>query len=121
MPTIEQSIEVEVPVSTAYNQWTQFEEFPSFMDGVDEVKQLDDTHLHWSPRSAATARSGTPRSPSRPRISALPGRPPLARAMPASSRSTHSTKVARRSCSSSTGSRKAWSRPSARWSQRAIQ
>ena len=47
MPSIEQSIEVEVPVSTAYNQWTQFEEFPSFMDGVDSVKQTDDTHLHW--------------------------------------------------------------------------
>jgi uncharacterized membrane protein len=47
MPSIEESVEVEVPVSTAYNQWTQFEEFPSFMDAVDEVKQLDDTHLHW--------------------------------------------------------------------------
>jgi uncharacterized membrane protein len=47
MPSIEQSVEVDVPVSTAYNQWTQFEEFPSFMDGVEEVKQLDDTHLHW--------------------------------------------------------------------------
>ena len=47
MPTIEQSIEVEVPVSTAYNQWTQFEEFPKFMNGVEEVRQLDDTHLHW--------------------------------------------------------------------------
>jgi uncharacterized membrane protein len=47
MPIIEQSIEVEVPVSTAYNQWTQFEEFPEFMDGVEEVRQLDDTHLHW--------------------------------------------------------------------------
>ena len=47
MPSIEQSIEVDVPVSTAYNQWTQFEEFPSFMDGVEAVKQLDDTHLHW--------------------------------------------------------------------------
>jgi uncharacterized membrane protein len=46
--TIEQEIEVEVPVSTAYNQWTQFEEFPSFMEGVDEVKQLDDTLLHWA-------------------------------------------------------------------------
>jgi uncharacterized membrane protein len=45
---IEQEIEVEVPVSTAYNQWTQFEEFPSFMEGVDEVKQLDDTLLHWA-------------------------------------------------------------------------
>jgi uncharacterized membrane protein len=36
-----------VPVATAYNQWTQFEEFPKFMDGVKEVRQLDDTHLHW--------------------------------------------------------------------------
>ncbi len=44
---IEQSIEVEVPVSTAYNQWTQFEEFPQFMEAVTEVRQLDDTHLHW--------------------------------------------------------------------------
>lgn len=41
------SIEVEVPVSTAYNQWTQFEEFPRFMASVQEVKQIDDTHLHW--------------------------------------------------------------------------
>jgi uncharacterized membrane protein len=48
MPSVEESVEVEVPVSAAYNQWTQFEEFPSFMDGVQEVKQLDDTHLHWA-------------------------------------------------------------------------
>jgi uncharacterized membrane protein len=47
MATIEQSIEVDVPVTTAYNQWTQFEEFPQFMDGVDSIRQLDDTHLHW--------------------------------------------------------------------------
>jgi uncharacterized membrane protein len=47
MPTIEQSIEVNVPVSTAYNQWTQFEEFPQFMEGVESVTQLDDTHLRW--------------------------------------------------------------------------
>jgi uncharacterized membrane protein len=47
MATIEQSVEVNVPISTAYNQWTQFEEFPSFMEGVEEVRQLDDTHLHW--------------------------------------------------------------------------
>jgi uncharacterized membrane protein len=45
--TVEAAIEVNVPVSTAYNQWTQFEEFPEFMDGVDEVRQLDDTRLHW--------------------------------------------------------------------------
>jgi uncharacterized membrane protein len=45
--TIDASIEVDVPVSTAYNQWTQFEDFPLFMQGVDHVQQLDDTRLHW--------------------------------------------------------------------------
>ncbi|HEU4853957.1 MAG TPA: SRPBCC family protein [Nitrosospira sp.] len=45
--TIEDSIEVNVPISTAYNQWTQFEDFPKFMKGVIEVRQLDDTHVHW--------------------------------------------------------------------------
>jgi uncharacterized membrane protein len=45
--TIDESIEVEVPVTTAYNQWTQFEEFPLFMEGVDHVEQRDDTRLHW--------------------------------------------------------------------------
>jgi uncharacterized membrane protein len=43
----EESIEVDVPVSTAYNQWTQFEDFPKFMESVREVRQLDDTHLRW--------------------------------------------------------------------------
>ena len=47
MSTIEQSVEVNVPVRTAYNQWTQFEEFPRFMEGVETVQQLDDTRLHW--------------------------------------------------------------------------
>ena len=44
---IEEAIEVDVPVSTAYNQWTQFEEFPLFMLGVEHVEQRDDTRLHW--------------------------------------------------------------------------
>ena len=44
---IEKHIDVDVPVSTAYNQWTQFEEFPHFMEGVKSVKQLDDKRLHW--------------------------------------------------------------------------
>ncbi len=47
MKTIAKSITVNVPVSQAYNQWTQFEEFPHFMEGVKEVKQLDDKRLHW--------------------------------------------------------------------------
>jgi uncharacterized membrane protein len=47
MATIEESVDVNVPLSTAYNQWTQFEDFPSFMEGVEAVRQLDDTHLHW--------------------------------------------------------------------------
>ena len=42
-----ESIDIQVPVSTAYNQWTQFEEFPRFMDNVHEVRQRDDKHLHW--------------------------------------------------------------------------
>jgi uncharacterized membrane protein len=47
MATIEKSIDVEVPVSVAYGQWTQFEQFPQFMSGVVEVHQLDDSHMHW--------------------------------------------------------------------------
>ena len=45
--TVEESIELEVPVSTAYNQWTQFEDFPKFMATVEAVNQIDTTHLHW--------------------------------------------------------------------------
>lgn len=41
------SIDVHVPLQTAYNQWTQFEDFPEFMEGVEEVRQLDDNHLFW--------------------------------------------------------------------------
>jgi uncharacterized membrane protein len=47
MATIEKSIDVNVPVRVAYNQWTQFEEFPRFMEGVREVRQLDARRLHW--------------------------------------------------------------------------
>ena len=47
MVRIKTSIEVDCPLSQVYNQWTQFEEFPRFMDGVKEVRQLDDQRLHW--------------------------------------------------------------------------
>ena len=47
MSTIEKSVEVNVPAETAYNQWTQFEDFPRFMEGVEEVRQGSDKHLHW--------------------------------------------------------------------------
>jgi uncharacterized membrane protein len=50
MAKVEKSIDVNVPVHVAYNQWTQFESFPQFMKGVEEVHQLDDTHLHWKAR-----------------------------------------------------------------------
>jgi uncharacterized membrane protein len=45
--TIEESVDVDVPVRVAYNQWTQFETFPEFMGGVESITQIDDTHNHW--------------------------------------------------------------------------
>ena len=48
MASVVESIDVKAPVTTVYNQWTQFEEFPQFMEGVKSVTQIDDTHLHWA-------------------------------------------------------------------------
>src|ERR1700761_5017646 len=45
--TVAESIDVDVPVRTAYDQWTQFESFPHFMSGVESIRQVDDTHTHW--------------------------------------------------------------------------
>ena len=56
MSTVEESIDVHVPVRTAYNQWTQFEEFPRFMEGVEEIRQIDDTHVHWRTKIAGVER-----------------------------------------------------------------
>jgi uncharacterized membrane protein len=56
MTTVEQSIDIEVPVRTAYDQWTQFEEFPRFMEGVEEVRQITDDRLHWKTRIAGVER-----------------------------------------------------------------
>jgi HSP20 family molecular chaperone IbpA/ribosome-associated toxin RatA of RatAB toxin-antitoxin module len=51
MAKLEKSVEVNVPVRAAYNQMTQFEQYPRFMEGVQEVKQVNDTHLHWHTKS----------------------------------------------------------------------
>lgn len=56
MSTIEKSIDVAVPVRTAYDQWTQFESFPRFMEGVESVTQLDDKRLHWKAEIAGVTR-----------------------------------------------------------------
>ncbi|WP_168626010.1 MULTISPECIES: SRPBCC family protein [unclassified Cryobacterium] len=56
MGTIESEIDVDVPISVAYNQWTQFEEFPRFMDGVESIRQIDETHTHWKVKVAGVER-----------------------------------------------------------------
>jgi len=56
MAVIERSIEVDVPVRTAYDQWTQFEEFPRFMEGVEHVRQIDDTTMEWKASIAGASR-----------------------------------------------------------------
>ena len=53
---VEKTIDVAVPARTAYNQWTQFEEFPNFMKDVEEVRQIDDTHLHWTAEIAGVTK-----------------------------------------------------------------
>ncbi|MDR6509052.1 SRPBCC family protein [Arthrobacter oryzae] len=56
MATVQESINVNVPLSQAYNQWTQFEDFPHFMSGVDSVRQLDDTTVHFKTSIAGVKR-----------------------------------------------------------------
>src|SRR2546430_17489776 len=56
MAHVEKSIEVQRPVDQVYAQWTQFEEFPEFMENVDEVRQLDDQHLEWKAKVAGIER-----------------------------------------------------------------
>jgi len=59
MPKIQDSTEVQVPVRQAYNQWTQFEEFPKFMEGIQSVQQLDDTHVQWVAEIGGKSRQWT--------------------------------------------------------------
>lgn len=56
MSIVRDSIDVNVPINTAYNQWTQFETFPEFMSAVEEVRQIDDKHLHWKVSVAGVTR-----------------------------------------------------------------
>lgn len=56
MASVTESIDVDVPVRTAYNQWTQFESFPQFMSGVESVTQQDDTHTHWKTKIGGVER-----------------------------------------------------------------
>lgn len=54
--TIEQSVDVDVAIAAVYAQWTQFETFPSFMNGIEEVRQVDETHLHFKAKIAGVER-----------------------------------------------------------------
>ena len=56
MSTVRAEIDIDLPISTVYNQWTQFETFPQFMSGVDTVRQVDDTHTHWEVSIAGVSR-----------------------------------------------------------------
>ena len=91
MGKIQALIEVNVPISTAYNQWTQFEEFPRFMDGIESVKQLDDRTLEWHANIAAMTKRGRPTSPSRSPTTESRGIRPPALGTTAWSRSSEST------------------------------
>jgi uncharacterized membrane protein len=57
MSQIIETVDVDVPVRTAYDQWTQFESFPMFMEGVEKVEQLDDTTLRWTAEIAGQKRT----------------------------------------------------------------
>ncbi|XPP25465.1 MAG: SRPBCC family protein [Leucobacter sp.] len=56
MHTVSSDIDIDLPIRTVYDQWTQFEDFPAFMSGVDEVRQLDDTTMHWRVRVGGVER-----------------------------------------------------------------
>src|SRR6478735_2972137 len=58
MSMVQETVEVDVPLHTAYNQWTQFEDFPRFMDGVEQVTQIDERHNHWRTKIAGRTVGG---------------------------------------------------------------
>ena len=79
MVSVTKSVDVEAPLSTVYNQWTQFEDFPQFMGGVDQITAIDDRTLTGSPALAVSGASSTPRSPNSILTSGSRGRAPTAR------------------------------------------
>ena len=78
------TIEVQVPIEIAYNQWTQFEKFPRFMEGVEEVRQLDDRRLHWVAEFGGERHEWDAEIVEQHRRSVSPGGTPRARTSPAS-------------------------------------
>ena len=98
MSTIEKSIEVNVPVRTAYDQWTQFEEFPKFMEGVQEVRQLDNTHLYWRAQIAGKTPIGMRSSQNSDQTSVSHGRAQREQRMREWSHSTVCQSKSLRSC-----------------------
>ena len=79
MERIRKSVYVDLPLQAVYNQWTQFEDFPLFMEGVKHVEQLDDRRLHWDVEIAENPKSGTGESLSRSPINGSPGKAKPAR------------------------------------------
>jgi len=61
MAVIDQTIVVNVPLRVAYEQWAQFEDFPRFMEGVEQVHQLNDATLEWRTKIGGVERSGRTR------------------------------------------------------------
>jgi uncharacterized membrane protein len=84
MSTVTESVDVAVPVRTAYNQWTQFEEFPRFMSGVTEIRQLDATTTHWKTDIDGVKREFDAKITEQLPTSGWPGRRPTAASRPAS-------------------------------------
>src|SRR2546427_9102705 len=98
MPTVEKSIEVNAPLDTVYNQWTQFEDFPRFMEGVEEVTQLDDQRLHWVANVAGQRKEWHARITEQVPTTASHGPARAAPSPPASSPSSASRPRPRGSC-----------------------
>src|SRR3712207_9297957 len=78
MASVQESVDVDVPIRVAYDQWTQFESFPQFMGGVERITQLDDTHTHWITNIDGVKRSFDAGSPDHHPKNGGPGTTPAA-------------------------------------------